>query len=356
MSHPYASLPDHCFWRRAIGTVPAPQVDPVVTGKFRIGRTDRVASAGSCFAQHISRYLVESGFNFLVTERLNPFIDPGSAPDFNYGVFTARYGNIYTAGQLVQLLKRAYGYFTPVDDAWLTPDGRAFDPYRPQIQPNGFSSLRELHADRIQHFAAVRQAVEEADVFVFTLGLTEAWENGEDGAIYPVCPGTAAGIFDPNRHRFVNFRMSRILDDMIKAFGFIRERNRHIRFIVTVSPVPLVATAENRHVLVSTTWSKAVLRTVCGELEEEFNDVAYFPAYEIITGNFNRGEYFAPDLRAVTESGVRHVMRLFMRHYATDGEAAKSTSDICQPSSAVQLAQAVNTAAAVICDEDVLDR
>src|SRR5258708_38702941 len=121
MPHPYASLPDHCFWRRAIGTVPAPHVDPVVTGKFRIGRTDRVASAGSCFAQYISRSLAESGFNFLVTEQLNPFIDPYSAADFNYGVFTARYVNIYTAGQVLQLLERAYGYFTPGDAARLTP-------------------------------------------------------------------------------------------------------------------------------------------------------------------------------------------------------------------------------------------
>jgi len=205
----------------------------------------------------------------------------------------------------------------------------------------------------MQHFAAVRQAVEQADVFIFTLGLTEAWENAEDGAIYPVCPGTAAGTFDPTRHRFVNFRMSRILEDMIKAFGFIRERNRHVRFIVTVSPVPLVATAENRHVLVSTTLSKAILRTVCGELDDQFADVAYFPAYEIITGNFNRGGYFGPDLRTVTDSGVRHVMRLFMRHYGNDSEAAQSTGEPRQSPDA--LLRAIDTAAAVICDEDVLD-
>jgi hypothetical protein len=205
----------------------------------------------------------------------------------------------------------------------------------------------------MQHFAAVRQAVEQADVFIFTLGLTEAWENAEDGAIYPVCPGTAAGTFDPNRHRFVNFRMSRILDDMIKAFGFIRERNRHVRFIVTVSPVPLVATAENRHVLVSTTLSKAILRTVCGELDDQFADVAYFPAYEIITGNFNRGGYFGLDLRTVTDSGIMHVMRLFMRHYGNDSEAAQSTGDPRQSPDA--LLRAIETAAAVICEEDVLD-
>jgi hypothetical protein len=315
-----------------------------------------VATAGSCFAQHLSRHLAASGFNFLVTERLHPFIEPDLGQPYNYGVFTARYGNVYTAAQLVQLLQRAYGLFTPVDDAWVTPDGRAFDPYRPAIQPDGFSSLQELQADRTQHFAAVRQAVEQADVFVFTLGLTEAWQNSTDVAVYPVCPGTAAGTFDPERHRFVNFRMSRVLADMITAFDFIRTRNRRIRFIVTVSPVPLVATAEHRHILVSTTYSKSVLRTVCGELDEQFDDVAYFPAYEIITGSFNRGAYFQPDLREVTLAGVQHVMRLFMRHYASDGGSAGPVDDDASRAAGAGLWQAVDAAAVVICDEEMLDR
>ena len=79
MSHPYASLPDHCFWRKAISTVPAAEVDPVVRGKFRVRKTDRVSTAGSCFAQHIARHLSKAGFNYFVTETVNPFITPGMA-------------------------------------------------------------------------------------------------------------------------------------------------------------------------------------------------------------------------------------------------------------------------------------
>lgn len=356
MAHPYADKPGYCFWRRAIAPLEMDQVDPVVKGKFRITQADRVATAGSCFAQHIARHLAQSGFNYFVTETLNPFIPDGLAPEYNYGVFSARYGNVYTTRQFSQLLKRAYGLFNPIDDVWRGPDGRFHDPYRPRIQPGGFASEREFRADREQHFAAVRRAVEECDVFVFTLGLTEAWVNRKDGAVYPLCPGTAAGEFDPARHEFVNFRMADVLADMREAVDFMRTRNPFVRFIVTVSPVALLATAEDRHVLVSTTHSKSVLRTACAELEADSDDVAYFPSYEIITGSFSRGAYFAPDMREVTQTGVKHVMRLFMKHYTTSQTTGTRQPPASQTDAAHAMARQIDEAVAVICDEEALDR
>ena len=136
------------------------------------------------------------------------------ADDCNYGVFSARYGNIYTSRQLLQTIQRAYGLFTPQDDAWPAADGRMVDPFRPTIQPNGFSCLAELHADRRQHLAAVRRMVEELDVLVFTLGLTETWYAKADGAVYPICPGVSGGSFDPARHGFINLRVSEVISDL----------------------------------------------------------------------------------------------------------------------------------------------
>jgi hypothetical protein len=361
-AHPYAGMPDYAFWRRAVGPVPMGDVDPVVRARFAIRSDHRVVTAGSCFAQHIARHLAQSGFNYFITETLSPFVPQDLSRDYNYGVYTARYGNVYTARQFIQLLKRAYGLFTPLDDIWPDGEGRFFDPFRPQIQPGGFPSEREYKLDRKQHFAAVRTAVEQSDVMVFTLGLTEAWINREDGAVYPLCPGTAAGTFDPERHRFVNFRVTQVLGDMREAFDFVRDRNPRIRFLITVSPVPLVATAEDRHVLVSTVYSKSVLRAVCGELEAQYDDVAYFPSYEIITGNHARGSYFGPDLREVTEAGVQHVMRLFMKHYATAEKPVESIPEgaITTPSkaerSATEMARDIEAAVKVICDEEVLDK
>lgn len=62
--HPYKDLPDIAFWKRAVADLDAGAVDPVANVCFRIRRDDKVATAGSCFAQHISKRLRASGFNF----------------------------------------------------------------------------------------------------------------------------------------------------------------------------------------------------------------------------------------------------------------------------------------------------
>ena len=159
---------------------------------FRIGPSDKVATAGSCFAQHIARHLKSSGFTYLVTERAHPLINSEVAESAGYGLFTARYGNIYTSRQLLQLFLRCYGGFTPempLDDAEGPPRRRV-----PSDGPaRRVPSVRELLADRAHHLKCVRAAFETLDVLVFTLGLTECWVSRRDGTVYPVCPGVSGG-------------------------------------------------------------------------------------------------------------------------------------------------------------------
>lgn len=353
--HPYRDLPVESYWKRSVAEPAFDLVDPVVHAKFRIGPSDRIATAGSCFAQHIARHLKASGFNYYVWEPANPVIPEDLAEQYGFGLFSGRYGNIYTSRQLIQLLKRAYGYFQPVEDVWIRDDGRLIDPFRPQIQPDGFASADEYAADRRQHFAAIRRMAEELDVFIFTLGLTEGWVSRDDGAAYPLCPGVAGGTFDDSRHKFVNLRVREVIADLQEAMSLIRTRNPGARFILTVSPVPLVATAEKRSVIVSTTYSKSVLRVAAEEIANADDRTAYFPSFEIITGNHTRGRYFANDLRSVTEEGVSRVMGLFMHHYADTVQPPRQPPE---PGPAVDsnAEQVIAAAMAVMCDEEALDR
>jgi hypothetical protein len=250
-------------------------------------------------------------------------------------------------------LSRAYGTFVPEDDVWAGPGGIFIDAFRPQIQPNGFASIMELMRQRDCHFSAVRRAVEEADVFIFTLGLTEAWESVADGSVYPICPGVSGlGKFDKQKYRFANYSVSSIVSDLRAAINMIREHNDRIKIILTVSPVPLIATAEDRSVLVSTTYSKSALRVAAEEISGDDDRIAYFPSYEIITGNFNRGAYFAKDLRTVTETGVQHVMRLFLRHY-TDGMSVREPQGSEKGNPTGDL-QAIEAAVRLFCEEEAL--
>lgn len=354
--HPYSKLPDSAYWRRAVAQ--AVDLDPMTEPPFRFGVNDAVVAAGSCFAQHIGRYLKANGYNYLVTEPAHPMVSHQAELRLNYGLFSARYGNIYTPRQLIQLFDRAYGRFKPREDVWRESGGMVLDPFRPQIQPGGFNGERELQFDRDRHFRAVREAFEKLDIFVFTLGLTEAWRSREDGAIFPLCPGVAGGAFDASRHEFVNFDVDAIVSDMNAFIARLREVNRRARVILTVSPVPLMATAEPRHVLVSTVYSKSALRVACEILARQ-NGVAYFPSYEIVAGGF-AGDYFASDRRSVTEEGVAHVMRVFSRHFLKQPFAKLAIGralDIVTGRRSRENAElkAVEEVFKVMCDEEALD-
>jgi hypothetical protein len=321
-THPYADLPPDRFWRSAVAEVPAAEVDPVRDAPFRIAPETRVATAGSCFAQHIARGLSARGFRHMVTEAPPPSLSPAEAAAAGFGVFSARYGNIYTARQLLQLMERAHGWFAPAEPGWTRDDGRVADPFRPLAEPAGFATEDDMLAARAPHLAAVREMFASLEVFVFTLGLTEAWRSWQDGAVFPLAPGVVAGTPDPTRHEFVNFGVADVVRDLRSFLARLREVNPAARSIITVSPVPLVATAEDRHVMVSNAASKAILRAAADEVAREDPSVWYFPSFEVITGAFNRGAYFEADLRAVTADGIAHVMRLFFRHAAGDDAPA----------------------------------
>jgi hypothetical protein len=350
--HPYQTQPPFAFWRRAISEVPCKTVDPVVSAAFTLSSTDKVATAGSCFAQHISRHLSAIGFNFYVTEDAHPIVRDVVKTDYNYGVYTARYGNIYTSRQLLQLFRRAYKQFFPADDVWKRSDNRFVDPFRPQICPEGYFSDDELRADREHHLTCVRKAFENLDVFIFTLGLTETWYSKQDGAVFPICPGVAGGAYDESRYGFVNLRVADVVADMGSFITLLRGVNPTARVLLTVSPVPLIATAENRHVLVSTTYSKSALRAACEDITAEHENAFYFPSYEIITGSFSRGRYYAANARDVTEEGVEHVMNLFMKYYV----GASGPAAVTVPTTSANPDADFERVVRVICDEEALAR
>lgn len=355
---PYRSQPRHAFWRDAVARPAPAEVDPVVDWPFRIDRDTRVATAGSCFAQHIARRLAAGGYNYMVTEPAHPLLTPEQAIQFNYGAFSARYGNIYTSRQLLHLVQRAFGEFEPRDTAWQDERGGWIDPFRPNIQPGGFGCREELLCDRAAHLAAVRRLLAELDVFVFTLGLTECWLHADDGAAYPLCPGVAGGQFDATLHRFHNLEVHDVVADMKAFVARLRNINPRSRVILTVSPVPLVATATPRHALTATTYSKSVLRVAAETLSRQLDGVAYFPSYEIITSTASRGRYFAADCRDVTEEGVDHVMRLFFRH-ATSGVSAQPIQHAPDASAAASGNDFLASAQRVvdtICEENLIDQ
>ena len=55
MQHPYADLPKSAFWRSAVTETDPGAMHGIYQPKFPLRLSDRVATAGSCFAQHLGR-------------------------------------------------------------------------------------------------------------------------------------------------------------------------------------------------------------------------------------------------------------------------------------------------------------
>lgn len=309
--NPYSDLPPQAFWRTGVAEAGVFGLRDLWASPWVLPADARFATFGSCFAQHISRALKARKMGWIDGEPA-PFGAPAElAQKFNYGVFSARTANVYTAAQLRLLLSMAAGE-TPVDEPefWVEADGRLRDSLRPLIEPDGFASRNEAILSRQAMVRGLRRAVTGADVFVFTLGLTEGWENAK-GQPLAACPGTAGGVFDAEQHRFVNYRAAAIRVALDDSLRLLRAMNPDIHLLLTVSPVPLTATASGAHALVATTRSKSVLRAVAGEMAEDEAAVDYFPSYEIISGAPARAAFFEPNLRSVVPQGVEVVMGHF---------------------------------------------
>jgi GSCFA family len=328
---------------------PLLEINPHVSSRLKITPATRVGSGGSCFAQNITTALRNRGYNYFVTEAAPPFLSGDDAKKNNYGIFSARYGNLYTPLQWLQLIQRSVSSFTPSDQFWNDGKGHFFDLLRPRIKPQGFSSQLEMEADMRQHLRAVKALFEQVDVFVFTLGLTEGWQSTVDGTVYPTCPGCgSAGDFDPTKYVFRNFSVAETIDHLSEAIKLLVSLNPAINVILTVSPVPLIATMEQRHVLQATTYSKSVLRVATEQAAIEFDNVHYFASFEIITGTGNTQLYFADDRRSVTQDGVEHVMKCFFELY---GSASESFQRIESSTPTIARTTTVQNAG-IICDEE----
>lgn len=350
---PYSDLPAQAFWRSAVAQGGCAGISGLWQPKFNITPDDPVATYGSCFAQHIGHALRRQGLNWLITESPPRRVSPELARAYGYGLFSARTGNIYTPTMLLQWLQWALAQAPVPAEIW--HDGaRLRDPFRPRLEPDGFENRRELDKLRDTTLRALRHSVTKARVMVFTLGLTERWVHAQNGYEYPLCPGTAAGRFDADLHRFAPLDYTAALQAMTDALDLMRTVNPDLRFLLTVSPVPLTATATGAHVLSATIGAKSVLRAVAGHLAHTRADTDYFPSYELITSPVIGGQFFAANHRSVTEDGVQFVMGHFFRDLAARFGPLPDAPPPPAPRSADLSTAREQSADDLVCEEELL--
>ena len=312
---PYSELPESSFWRTGVAQEDPRQIKFLYHKKFNISAQDKIATAGSCFAQHISRHLQSNGYKVLDLEPPPRGLSRDFCQKHGFSMYSARYGNIYTVKQLLQLAQEVAGDRKPQNWIW-ERNGKFYDALRPNIEPEGFDSIEETVENRQHHISRVKKLFKKLDLFIFTLGLTEMWSHKRSGTIYPTAPGVIAGKFDENIYEFKNANHEEIVSDFKKFESVIRKlrKGESFKILLTVSPVPLTATASKNHILVANTCSKSILRSVASELSTSSN-IDYFPSYEIVTNPRNISLAYEENLRSVKDETIETVMKHFFAQH-----------------------------------------
>ena len=312
MNNPYLELGDKSFWKKAVVETTPDSLGSIYSKKFNISKLDNIATAGSCFAQHVSRGLKKNGFRVINKE--------GSD-------YSANYGNIYTVAQLLQLTKECIGESHIKDIAW-ERDGKYIDALRPGATTSPLTNRHEILEQRSTHLRVVKAVLQELDVFIFTLGLTEAWIRKEDETVFPSAPGVIAGVYEPNKYEFKNYDFNSIVldfEEFINRMTALRQ-GKSFKIILTVSPVPLTATASKEHVLVANTYSKSTLRAVAAYFSQR-DYIDYFPSYEIVTNPRYSMSSYDSNLRTVKQVTVDNVMKYFFLEHKPLGIDTTSSSE-----------------------------
>ena len=260
-----------------------------------IDKKTKIVSMGSCFARHLSTYLIKNKYNYLITEK-----------PFKQG--SAHWERVFNTACIRQIFEYTYmpEKWKPAVRWW--DHGFAVqDPFRRDIIYNKDTCEQNFQ----HHIACSRKALDNAEVLILTLGLTEVWRDFRDLMTFYRVPSPK--IYDKNIHEFHLQSIGECITDLQQAYSILHGYNKKVKIIVTVSPVPLFATFRNDvDVMTANMMSKSTLRVVA-EYFSQYRDVYYFPAYELVTQVIKNP--YKEDNRHPRPQTIAKVMDLFNHLY-----------------------------------------
>jgi hypothetical protein len=253
-----------------------------------IGPQTQVTAFGSCFAGHVSEWL--SRRNYRVLNKAEG-VRPSYVVEWGEGMVNSF------------VIRQQFEW------AW---ENRTFD------QPLWHGYDAEAYGYREDFRQNTKALFDATDVFILTFGLSEVWYDEPTGNVFwRTIPKRR---YDPARHRFRVSTVDENRDNIRAIYDLIRRHRPDARIIVTLSPVPLIATFRDVSCITANSVSKAVLRVAIDEVLRAVGHegvLHYWPSYEIVT-DVLKSPYKA-DRRHITGPAVEFIMTLFEHAWCSDG-------------------------------------
>ncbi len=306
--HRKDAAPDETGGMLAFQRLRQPLFTPSITPGFKLQREDKLFAIGSCFARGIETALV--GRKMEVLSAAPEFASlPTVGKDMTGPGFTNKYNTFSIYNELRWALDPAAE--CPRESIVDLGDGLFCDPHITPMLPLANSEETWRRRSLIE---MVYRRIVQCRVVIITLGLVEAWRDTMTDTFINASHGELFGRY-PDRYEFQvtdfaqNFANLEEIHALLGRFG-----HPDVQFVVTVSPVPLIATFSTEDVVLANTYSKSLLRTVAQQWAGAHDNVHYFPSYEIVQ-NSDRTVTWEEDLRHVKGKVAIHVMDLFLATY-----------------------------------------
>lgn len=246
-----------------------------------VGLGDRVFTIGSCFADSIGHHFAENKFK----------------------IWNNMLGTVYNPISIHRLLLLALKENLPPADSYLEHEG--------------------IHFNYHFHSTYSALSIEELKDKIST-GLTESGEFLKHASRVIITYGTALvyhrkgnDLIVANCHKMPSADFAKLLlteREITESFQLfyttLKATNPKCKIILTLSPVRhLKDTLELNAV------SKSLLRLVCHAIVQQFPDVEYFPAYEILLDDLRDYRFYDVDRLHPTQEAVDYIWEKFAAAY-----------------------------------------
>lgn len=319
----------HTKWNSDLGRAQPISLIPVNRGRLS-GK--RIFTMGSCFALEIRHQFGELGFD-TYPKYFDIQFDPMEAmlsklpelDDFSHFSIASMLQEFENITGPTEVLSPDY-FFDLAQDESVTKQIRLFlrsmrrtlrgqaqpnfqaqwqDPFRKHVFAANFETIKTVSraiTDKI------REGAERSDLFIFTMGMTEIWLEKRSKLV--VC-NSYGGRVDEQLCEFKDLSLAETAEKTSNLIKAVRQINPRADIVLTVSPIPLQRTSKNESVVTANSLSKAKQRAAVGEICSQFENVYYFPSYELS----NDEDFYEKNGRHVTRSKVNYIVDSFLRWY-----------------------------------------
>jgi hypothetical protein len=164
--------------------------------------------------------------------------------------------------------------------------------------------------------------IRNSSVFILTLGVAPAFFDRATGEFVLPRPSALNSRVLAEKYLFRTTSVQENVDNVLYLINFVRKIAPEIKIVVTVSPVPLLASFEHESAVQADCLSKSTMRLVAHEVvnNSKLANVLYWPSFEIFRwAGSNASNYYAADDGAawhVSEEKVAGTIKSFVEMFS----------------------------------------